>query len=175
MEATEIAGATVRQRDGSIPSGIRAPGTATRLVFVSVTRLHVRHWRFFPPFALYSFRSTRQARNSAGFLGGQLAPEPLLGFWTITVWTDESAMRRFRNHAAHLEAMPHLLDWCDEASYVHWQQDNSALPTLEEVFQRVGDGGKLSKVSFPSVGHKAGRTVSNARPRPGSLMRPHRG
>jgi hypothetical protein len=141
---------------------------------VSVTRLHVRRWRFLLLFVVQTYRSMRQARSSVGFLGGQLAGEPLFGFWTITVWTDERAMRGFRDTAAHLKAMLRLLDWCDEASYAHWQQQDSSLPTVETAFERVRDTGNLSKVRFPSAGHAAGRTVANAPPKPGPLVRPPR-
>jgi hypothetical protein len=139
-------------------------------VFVSVTRLHVRGWLFLPSFFVHAFRVNRQVQSSAGFLGGHLAGEPLFGFWTITVWTDEKAMREFRNTAAHLKAMPRLLHWCDEASYVHWQQDESSLPTLQTAFERVRDTGKLSKVRFPSAAQAAGKTVANKQPKPGRVL-----
>jgi hypothetical protein len=133
-------------------------------MFVSVTRLHVRRWWILPAFALHTYRSMRQAKRSAGFLGGQLAGEPPLGFWTITVWNDEQAMRGFRNTAAHLRAMPRLLKWCDEASYTHWQQPDAVVPGLSDAFERLRATGKVSKVHHPSARHAAGRTVANAPP-----------
>src|SRR5947209_2033210 len=136
-------------------------------MFVSITRLHVRKWWFLAPFALHTTRSMRQVQSSTGFLGGRLAPEPLLGFWTITVWTDEEAMRRFRNSAAHLKAMPHLLEWCDESSYVHWHQDDSSVPTAAVAFERLRDGGKLSKVRYQSAAHASGKTAPGKVPNDG--------
>lgn len=141
-------------------------------MFVSVTRLHLRSWRFLPSFVIHNQRSVRQVQRSAGFVGGHLAPEPLFGFWTITVWADEQAMRGFRNHAAHLQAMSRLLDWCDEASYTHWEQDSATLPTLETAFDRVRDHGRTSKVRHPSANHSGGSTVANARPKHGMALRP---
>jgi hypothetical protein len=140
-------------------------------MIVSVTRLHTRRWRFLLPFALNVWRSARQAQRSAGFLNGALALERRLGFWTFTVWTDEQAMRVFRNSPPHTKAMPRLIRWCDEASYVHWQQDDASVPTPTVAFERLRDGGKLSKVNYPSVAQAAGKTTSNEEPRSALVLR----
>ena len=141
-------------------------------MFVSITRLHIRSWRFLPLFAFYAHRSARQAERAAGFFGGHLAPEPFFGFWTITVWTDEPSMRRFRNTAEHLKAMSHLLNWCDEASYAHWQQVESSLPNLTTAFELLRDTGRLSKVRHPSPAHASGKTTGNVQPKPGQRLGP---
>jgi len=142
-------------------------------MIVAVTRLHVRRWRFLPTFAVDVWRIRRQAQLSAGFLGGTLAGEPPFGFWTFTVWTDERAMRAFRGAAPHVKTMPRLLHWCDEASYVHWQQDDASVPTPAVAFERLRDSGKLSKVRHPSAAHAAGKTTADAKPKPaGGTLRP---
>jgi hypothetical protein len=33
-------------------------------------------------------------------------------------------MRAYMTSGVHLKAMPKLLDWCGEASVVHWTQDD---------------------------------------------------
>jgi quinol monooxygenase YgiN len=142
-------------------------------MIVSVTRLHTRRWRFLLPFAIEVWRTARQAQRSAGFLNGTLAVESPLVFWTFTVWTDEQAMRAFRNTAPHMKAMVRLLDWCDEASYVHWQeQKDQSVPQPTVAFERLRAGGKLSKVNHPSATHAAGRTTASAEPRPALILRP---
>jgi hypothetical protein len=137
---------------------------------VSITRLRVRHWRFLPGFAFHAWRSTRQARSAPGFRAGALANGPGLAFWTITAWDDEAALRAYRNSGAHRRAMPRLLDWCDEASYVHWQQDDATLPTPEAAFARLRDDGKLSKVRRPSPAHAAGDRAGAVAPRPAGAI-----
>lgn len=78
-------------------------------MIASVTRLHTKHWQFLLPFAINVWRSARQAQRNPGFLDRALALEPPLGFWTITVWTDEQAMRAFRSTVPHLKVRPRLL------------------------------------------------------------------
>jgi hypothetical protein len=140
--------------------------------FISVTRLHLRSVRFLPPFLLYTTASSRQARRASGYLGGWLSTEGMRGFWTVTVWHDEAAMRAFRNASPHRRAMGRLIDWCDEASYVHWPQEGVDPPDAAAAYQRLASSGKISKVAHPSVDHGSGRTVGDRLPRPGGALRP---
>jgi hypothetical protein len=81
-------------------------------------------------------------------------------------------MRVFRNTAEHLKAMTRLLDWCDEASYAHWEQEDSSVRTLTAAFERLRDAGKLSKVRRPSPAYTSGKTTEKGEPKPGQLLRP---
>lgn len=141
-------------------------------MFVSVTRLRLRSWRFLPGFLFHTWRSSRQARRAAGFVSGYLAGDPERGSWTVTVWTDESAMRAFRNSAAHVRAMPTLLRWCDEGSFAHWTQEDSTLPEADVAFERMREQGRTSKVMHPSPRHQAGVVAGAAAPRPGPRLTP---
>jgi len=133
--------------------------------FVSVTRLHLASRWSFPLFVFYAFTSSKQARRSPGFLAGWLSNDGDLGFWTSTVWESREAMHAFRNSGTHLKAMPRLLRWCDEASFVHWEQPDASAPTPDLAFDRMSREGILSKVDNPSTRHRAGQTVSDVRPR----------
>jgi hypothetical protein len=145
------------------------------MALISVTRLRLRSLRVLPRFAWHTWASTRQLRRAPGFLGGQFASEGLLGFWTLTAWDDEAAMRAYRNTDAHMRAMPKLLDWCDEASVVHWPQATPELPGPAAAVARMRAEGRLSKVRHPSSAHAARTIAPGARPpRPGPQLRPAR-
>ena len=139
--------------------------------FISVTRLHLRSWRFFPAFFIYTLASARQIRRAVGFVDGYLAGDPDRGAWTVTVWRDEVAMQAYRNTGAHLKAMPKLLTWCDEASIAHWTQENAGVPSPEEAFARMGRQGRISKVKSPSAKHRRGEVVGQGAPRVGLKLR----
>jgi len=130
--------------------------------FISVTRLRIRSVRFLPFFAFYTIRSLNQVKESPGFGGGSILADRSWTFWTMTMWENQESMRRFMTAGSHRAAMPHLLDWCDEASVVHWEQPERTLPPWEEADKRMREGGRASKVRFPSSCHA---TLSYRAPR----------
>ena len=97
---------------------------------IAVTRLRVRSFRFLLPFARRAWRSFRQAKHAAGGLGAKLRKAEGLAFWTLSAWQDESAMNAFRITPPHRDAMPKLRHWCDEAAYVHWNQESAGVAGL---------------------------------------------
>ncbi|CAN5341225.1 hypothetical protein BH11PSE5_BH11PSE5_11280 [soil metagenome] len=111
------------------------------MAFVSVTRLRVRSLRFMPGFFLHAAGSTSQIRRADGFIVGSLLRDRRLTFWTMTVWHGQADMRRYITNGAHFKAMPKLMDWCDEASVVHWEQPEEALAGWEDADQRMRVGG----------------------------------
>jgi hypothetical protein len=130
--------------------------------FVSVTRLRVRSLRFVLPFLVDTARTRRQVRQAPGFLAGSLLPDRRRTFWTMTVWQEQDAMRGFMTSGAHRAVMPKLLDWCDEASVVHWLQDDAETPDWLEADRRMRAEGRPSKVLRPSPDH-AGLSFSAPR------------
>ncbi|HXZ81258.1 MAG TPA: DUF3291 domain-containing protein [Terriglobales bacterium] len=122
---------------------------------VSITRLRVRSWRYLLPFVFYALRAYRQAKNSQGNLAVSLLREADRTFWTRTVWTTDSAMKDFMLAGAHRQVMRKLLEWCDEAALIHWDQESDREPDWDEAHQRLQAGGRRSKVNHPSPAHES--------------------
>jgi hypothetical protein len=123
------------------------------MIFVSLTRLRIRSIRFMPLFAIHAFRSRRQVSRAPGFQSGELLADRSWTFWTMTAWDSEESMRAYMTTGAHKKAMPHLLDWCDEASVARWSQPESTLPSWTEADKRMRESGRASKVRHPSPQH----------------------
>ena len=124
------------------------------MVFVSGTRLHLRSWRFFLPFFLYSQRSARQARGADGNLQVDLHRDQQAGFWTRTLWRDEAAMRAFMMSGAHAKAMRRHPNWADESYVVHWTQESSDVPAWSEISRRMKADGRRVRLRYPSQAHE---------------------
>lgn len=121
---------------------------------VSVTRLRVRSWRFLVPFLFFALRSSRQAKRARGNLGVSLLRDASMTFWTRTLWNTEAAMKSFMLSGAHRQAMPRLLNWCDEAALIHWAQVTDQAPDWHEAHRRIQLEGRRSKVWHPSEAHE---------------------
>ncbi len=121
--------------------------------FVSITRLRLRSLRFVPFFFVHTMRSLRQVKRAEGFRDGQLLMDRSWTFWTMTAWDSHEHMRGYMTTGDHKTAMPKLMHWCDEASIVHWTQDDAALPTWPEADRRMRTEGRASKVRHPSPQH----------------------
>ena len=121
--------------------------------FVSVTRLRLRSVRFLPVFAVDAVRSNAQVRRAPGFRGGSLLPDRRWTFWTLTTWDGADAMRAYMTTGPHRAAMPKLMNWCDEASVVHWTEDAAEPPAWAEAARRMRAEGRPSKLRRPSAAH----------------------
>ena len=139
-------------------------------MFVSLTRLRLRSIRFLPVFAVYAVPSNRQVQRAAGFQTGALLADRRWTFWTMTAWDSQESMRRYMTSGAHKKAMPKLMEWCDEASVAHWEQESAELPGWAEADARMREMGRVSKVKRPSAEH-AGLRFAAPRVSPGGPIR----
>lgn len=123
------------------------------MTFISLTRLRIRSIRFLPFFAVHTLLAIRQVKKASGFQTGSLLPDRDWTYWTMTAWDSQESMRLYMTTGSHKKAMPHLMNWCDEASVAHWNQEGSALPTWAEADRRMRASGRASKVHKPSSQH----------------------
>ncbi len=102
------------------------------MAVISVTRLQLRSLRYVPLFMWHVYASTRQVRHARGFLGGQLANEGTKGFWTITAWRDEAAMRAHFRSAAYGR-------YVDEVADLLARPSDVVVHTVSATVHPVGD------------------------------------
>src|SRR5271163_3458281 len=65
----------------------------------------------------------------------------------------EGGRLRFMTTSPYSAAIPHLLDWCDEASVVHWVEPDETLPSWIAADKRMRESGRPSRVRNPSPQH----------------------
>jgi len=97
--------------------------------------------------------SVKQLRITAGFRTGKELIDKGFTFWTITLWEKDADMKSFRNSEPHRKAMQRLPEWCNEATYLHWLQEEPVLPSWDIVYERMLKEGTVSKVRHPSEYH----------------------
>ena len=99
------------------------------------TELHLTRWRRLPAFARHTLGSVRQLASSPGAMGYSLRAAPhRRRFWTVTVWEDEAAMRRYVREQPHRAAM-RWLQASDGGTFrsTQWDVDGAAVPPSWEV------------------------------------------
>jgi hypothetical protein len=126
------------------------------MYFVSITRLRLRSVLYLPLFIRHAIPTAQQSATAPGNVITTTRRVGLTAYWTLTVWEDEAAMRRYMSSGAHRKAMPKLAQWCDEASTVHWIQERTELPTWSEIQHRMVNQGRLYPVKHPSLHQAAG-------------------
>jgi heme-degrading monooxygenase HmoA len=117
---------------------------------VSITRLRLVSDEVLPAFGAAVQATVEQITAAEGFLKGRLLRDASGGFWTMTLWEDERALRAYRDAGAHRAAMPRLHDWAAEAALVRWTQDGAAFPSWDEAHRRLVTEGRLSPLRSPA-------------------------
>lgn len=86
------------------------------------TFLPVRRWRDVVPFLVMSFRVSKQAKKSAGYVVHALKADfPKRHFWTLSIWESRQAVGLFVRSGPHSEAVKKFKDWADDsAAFVEW-------------------------------------------------------
>ena len=126
------------------------------MVFVSVTRLKLKSVWPFIPFFRANEAAVKALTGMPGYIDGAELIDKGLVFWTLTAFESEAAMKAFRNGMPHLEAMRRISDWCSEAAYAHWMQEEAVLPTWDAAWERMKTEGRFTKLRKPSKRHANG-------------------
>ena len=125
------------------------------MAFLVVTRLRLRDPEYLDEFVASAFAVVDQANNSVGNLVADVLADANDTYWTRTAWTDRAAMRDFMTSEPHFDTMDHLSKWCDEATFVDWEQDSPELPNWQAAFDRLVNDGQVATVDHPSENHQS--------------------
>jgi quinol monooxygenase YgiN len=120
------------------------------MAVVVVTRLRLRSHDVLDAFFAAAVALLEQAKASPGVLRTDVLAEAEDTWWTCTSWTDRASMESFVTTDPHHASMGQLDGWCDEASFVDWEQDDGELPTWPAAHARLVADGRSSSLSDPS-------------------------
>jgi hypothetical protein len=123
-------------------------------MFVSVTRLRLRHPALLLKFLRSSSACIKQAQASSDLIAGATIFEFPLIFWTVTAWSSARPMHMYMGSGAHLAAMPKLREWCCYAVTTHFEHSTTELPSVTEALKALRANPKFAAVLNPSPEHK---------------------
>jgi heme-degrading monooxygenase HmoA len=120
---------------------------------IVVTRLRLKDPALFEAFFASAVAAVEQANSSSGNLGADVLADANHTYWTRTAWQGRDAMHGFVGSEPHLSIMGRLDDWCDEATFVDWEQGEAELPDWQTSYVRLGAEGSVARLSQPSDAH----------------------
>jgi heme-degrading monooxygenase HmoA len=120
---------------------------------VVVTRLRLKTPAVFDEFFAAAVAVVEQAQGSAGNLGADVLAEAHNTYWTRTAWQDRESMNGFVGSQPHLQTMSRIDGWCDEATFVDWEQTSAELPAWLDGYRRLVARGQSASLTSATVAH----------------------
>jgi hypothetical protein len=120
---------------------------------IVVTRLRLRDSALFDEFIASAVAVTEQAQNSRGNLHADVLAEANNTYWTRTAWRERGLMNAFVGSEPHLSTMGRIADWCDEATFVDWEQPGADLPDWQYSYGRLVANGQAASLTHATDAH----------------------
>ena len=100
-----------------------------REYLVLLSELPLKRFRDLGAFLLYTWRIQGQLRRTPRLLGYSLLAHILKRqFWTLSVWDNEAALRRFVVENPHGQVMTALREKMGQTHFVRWSMRGSEFP-----------------------------------------------
>jgi heme-degrading monooxygenase HmoA len=125
------------------------------MAVIVVTRLRLKDPAFFEEFFASAVAVVEQAQNSEGNLGADVLAEANNTYWTRTAWEGRDQMNAFVGNAPHLQTMGRIDDWCDEATFVEWEQAGTDLPDWQDGYGRLVATGQGPSLTHGTEAHRS--------------------
>jgi hypothetical protein len=122
---------------------------------IVVTRLRLRDPAFFDEFFASAVAVVEQAQGTQGNLATDVLAEANNTYWTCTAWQERASMDGFVGSEPHLSTMGRIGDWCDEATFVDWEQPSVGPVDWQEGHRRLVADGQAAQLTHGTDAHKA--------------------
>ena len=118
------------------------------------TRLRLKDPALTDEFFADAVAAIEQAQKSEGNLGTDALADANSAWWTVTAWQDKQRMRSYISTEPHRSIVSHLDRFCDEATFVDWEQDGADLPDWQTGWRRLVAEGTAGILPQPSPAHQ---------------------
>jgi heme-degrading monooxygenase HmoA len=117
---------------------------------IVVTRLRLKDPALLDEFFTDGVAAIEQAQKSEGNLGTDALAEAHNAWWSVSAWQDRQLMQAFVNSQPHLGITARLDHYCDEATFVDWEQDDPGLPDWQTSWRHLTADGKAAELTDAS-------------------------
>jgi hypothetical protein len=120
---------------------------------IVITRLRLKDPALFDEFFASAVAVVEQARSAAGNLGADVLAEANSTYWTRTAWQKRDLMDAFVGSEPHPHTMSRIDDWCDEATFVDWEQASTDMPGWQDGYRRLVASGQTASLTSATKAH----------------------
>jgi hypothetical protein len=121
---------------------------------IVVTRLRLRDPALFNEFFAGAVAVVEQAQGTEGNLSADVLADANNTYWTRTAWQGRAEMGGFVGTEPHLSIMGRIDDWCDEATFVDWEQPSAGPLDWQDGYRRLIADGQVSRLTHGTDAHR---------------------
>jgi quinol monooxygenase YgiN len=135
---------------------------------IVVTRLRLKDATLLEEFFTDAVAAIEQAMKSEGNLGADALADADNAWWSVSAWQDRGQMRGYVTSQPHQGISERLDHYCDEATFVDWEQDSPALPDWQTSWRHLTADGQAAELSQPSAANRTRGFPAPVEPPPGA-------
>jgi hypothetical protein len=117
---------------------------------IVVTRLRLKDPGLLDEFFTDAVAAIEQAGKAEGNLGANALADANNAWWTVSAWQERQPMLAFTGNEPHRSIMTRLDHYCDEATFVDWEQGSADLPDWQTSWRHLTADGTAAKLTQPS-------------------------
>ena len=121
---------------------------------IVVTRLRLKDPGLLDEFFTDAVAAIEQAQKSAGNLGADALADANNAWWSVSAWQGRDPMWAFVTGEPHQSIQARLVHYCDEATFVDWEQDCPALPDWQTSWRHLTADGQVAELTSPSAANQ---------------------
>jgi hypothetical protein len=121
---------------------------------IVVTRLRLKDPALLDAFFTDALAAIEQAQKSGGNLGVDALADANNAWWSVTAWQERRLMQSYVRTEPHRNIQSHLDRYCDEATFVDWEQDSPDLPDWQTNWRHLVADGQAAELTQPSAAHQ---------------------
>jgi hypothetical protein len=121
---------------------------------IVVTRLRLRDPALLDEFFTDAVAAIEQAMKSVGNLGADALADADNAWWSVTAWQERNLMQAYVDSEPHLGISARLDHYCDEATFVDWEQASPALPDWQTSWRHLTADGKAADLTHASTANQ---------------------
>jgi hypothetical protein len=122
---------------------------------IVITRLRLKDPALQDEFFTDAVAAIEHAQKAEGNLGTDALADADNAWWTVTAWREPRLMHTYVRGDPHRGIMAHLDHFCDEATFVDWEQDHPDLPDWQTSWRHLVADGTAGRLTSPSAAHQS--------------------